>query len=66
VWSLICNRNLACDEVTRLDCCDVISTASELGMAIITLDRFYFMLTCWLAPTDVAPMQHKRRAIVRP
>jgi hypothetical protein len=55
---LICNRNLAYDEVTRLDCCDVISVTSELGMVIITLGGLYFVLSYRVAPTDVASMQH--------
>jgi hypothetical protein len=54
--SLICNRNLAYDEGTRLDCCNEISVTGELGMAIITLGRLYFMLSCRLTPTDVASM----------
>jgi hypothetical protein len=29
-------------------------------MTIIMLGRLYFMLSCWLAPTDAAPMQHGR------
>jgi hypothetical protein len=52
--SLICNKNLACSEGTRLDCCNVISTAGELGMAIITLRKLYLVLSCRLAPTDVS------------
>jgi hypothetical protein len=36
--SLICNRNLAYGEGTRLDYYDVISTADEFGMAIMTLN----------------------------
>jgi hypothetical protein len=56
--SLICNRNLAYGEVTRLECCDVISIAGELGMVIITLDGLYFMLSYQVAPTDVASVQH--------
>jgi hypothetical protein len=36
---LICNKNLACGEGTRLDCCDVITTTGDYGMAIITLGR---------------------------
>jgi hypothetical protein len=64
--SLIYNRNLACGERTRLDGYDVIFAAGELSMAIIMLDRLYFMLSYWLALTDVAPVQHGRRAAVRP
>jgi hypothetical protein len=60
--SLICNRNLACGKGIRLDCCDVISVAGELGMVIITLDRLFSMLSCRLAPTDVALVQYGRHA----
>jgi hypothetical protein len=58
---LICNMNLACRESTRLDCCDVIFAAGELGMTIISLGRLYFVLSCQLAPTDVVSMQHGSR-----
>jgi hypothetical protein len=44
----------------------VIFVAGELGMDIIMLGRLYFMLSCWLAPTNVTPMQHKRRVAVKP
>jgi hypothetical protein len=64
--SLICNRNLAYGEGIRLDYCDVIPTAGELGMAIIILGRLYFILSCRLAPTDATSVQHGRRAAVRP
>jgi hypothetical protein len=43
--SLICNRKLACGKSARLDYCDVISAAGELGMTIITLGRLYFILS---------------------
>jgi hypothetical protein len=66
VGPLICNRNLACGEGTGLDYCNVIFVAGELGMDIIMLGRIYFMLSCWLAPTNVTPMQHKRRVAVKP
>jgi hypothetical protein len=55
--SLIYNRDLSYSEGTRIDCCDVISATSELGLAIIMLGGFYFMLYCWLTPTDVVPVQ---------
>jgi hypothetical protein len=64
-FSLIGNRNLACGGGTRLDYCDGVSTACELGIAIITLGRLYFMLSCWLAPIDVATVQHGRCATAR-
>jgi hypothetical protein len=35
----------------------MISATDELGTTIITLARLYFMLSCWLAPTNVAPVQ---------
>jgi hypothetical protein len=63
--SLICNRNLACDEGTRLDCCDVISVVGELGMDIIMLGKIYSVLSYRLAPTDVTPVQHGRHAAAR-
>jgi hypothetical protein len=63
--SLIRHMNLACSEGTRLDCCDVISTAIELGTTIITLGRLYFMFSCQFTPTDAAPVQHGRRVAVR-
>jgi hypothetical protein len=42
--SLICNRDVVCGEDTRLDCCDMISTTSEIGIAIIMLGKLYFMV----------------------
>jgi hypothetical protein len=64
--SLICYRILAYGEGKRLDCCDIISVADALGMTIIMLVRLYFVLSCRLTPSDVAPVQHGRRATVRP
>jgi hypothetical protein len=64
--SLISNRNLACSEDTRLDCCDVISIDGDLGMAIIMLGKLYFMLSCRLTRTDVTSVQHGRRVAARP
>jgi hypothetical protein len=64
--SLICNRDVACVKGKRLDCCDVSSAAGELGMVIIMMGRLYFVLSCRLDPTDVAPVQRRRRAAVRP
>jgi hypothetical protein len=61
VCSLICNRNLACGEGATVDCCNVISVADEFGKTIITSSRLFFMLSCRLAPTNVAPVQHRRR-----
>jgi hypothetical protein len=63
--SLIYTRNLACGESIRLDCCDVIFTTCELGMTIITLSRLYFVVSCRLAPTDVAHVQDGRCAAAR-
>jgi hypothetical protein len=54
--SFIHNKNLACNEGTRLDYSDVISATGEPGMAIITLSRLYFVLSCRLSPTDDVPM----------
>jgi hypothetical protein len=51
--SIICNRNLVCGEGTRLNCCDVITTTGDYDMAIITLDRLYFVLSYRLTPTDI-------------
>jgi hypothetical protein len=64
--SFIYNSYLACGEGRRLDYCDVISAAGEPGMAIIMLDRLYFMLSCRVTLIDVAPVQHGRRAAMRP
>jgi hypothetical protein len=50
--SLICNMNLACDQGTRLDCYDMITTIGDYDMAIIMLVRLYFVLSLCLAPTD--------------
>jgi hypothetical protein len=61
-YSFICNSNLAYTEGTRLDRCDVISTASDFGIVIITLDRLFFVLSCWFAPTNASSAQHERRA----
>jgi hypothetical protein len=41
--SLIRNWNLACGEDKRLDYCDVIFAADELGMTIITFGRLYML-----------------------
>jgi hypothetical protein len=61
-WVIACSlnykRNLACGEGTRLDYCDVISAARELGMAIITLGELYFVFSCRVAPTDAVIVQH--------
>jgi hypothetical protein len=62
VYFLICNRNLACDKGIRLDCCGVIVATGDFGMVVIMLGRLYFMLSCWLAPTDASYMQYGRRA----
>jgi hypothetical protein len=51
VCSLIYNRNLACGEGTRLDCCDMIT--------IITLARLYFVLSCRLTPTDAVSIVYE-------
>jgi hypothetical protein len=56
--SPICNRNLACSEGRRLDCCNVISAAGKLGVTIIMLGRLYFVLSCRLTPTDATSVQH--------
>jgi hypothetical protein len=45
VCSFICTRSLACDEGTRLNYCDVISTAGELAMTIIMMDKLYIILS---------------------
>jgi hypothetical protein len=39
--------------------CNVICATDDLNMVIIMLDRLYFMLSCWLTPTDAAPMQQR-------
>jgi hypothetical protein len=44
--------NLACDQGTRLDCYDMITTIGDYDMAIIMLVRLYFVLSLCLAPTD--------------
>jgi hypothetical protein len=36
---------------TKLDCYDVISVAGELGIAIITLGKLHFLLSCRLTRT---------------
>jgi hypothetical protein len=64
--SLICNRNLACDKGARLNYCGMISVVGELGVAIITPGRLYFMLSCRLAPIDVTALKHGRCAVARP
>jgi hypothetical protein len=50
--SLICNQNLACGEGIGLDYYNVNATTGDYNMAIITLGRLHFMLSCHLAPTD--------------
>jgi hypothetical protein len=66
VFFLICNKNLAYGEGTKIDGCDVVSAASELDMTIITLGRLYSVLSCWLAPIDVVSVQHGRHVEARP
>jgi hypothetical protein len=61
-YSFIYNSNLTYVEGTRLDHCNVISTASDFGIVIITLDRLFFMLSCWFTPTNTSSAQHERRA----
>jgi hypothetical protein len=56
--SLTCNRNLACSEGTRQNCCDVITVSGDYDMTIITLDTLYFVLSCHLAPTNALSVQH--------
>jgi hypothetical protein len=51
-YSLICNRNLAYGKGTTLEYCDMISTASNFDMVIITLGRLFFMLSCRLTPIN--------------
>jgi hypothetical protein len=61
-WPIACfltyNRNLACSEGTRLDYCDVVSATGDFSMAIILLGRLYFMLPCWLNPTEAPFVQY--------
>jgi hypothetical protein len=71
--SLICSNNLASNEGTRLDYCDMISSAGDFGMTIIMLDSLFFMLSCQLTPTNVPSLHHGRcvssgatYALVRP
>jgi hypothetical protein len=71
--SLICSNNLASSEGTRLDYCDMISSAGDFGMTIIMLDSLFFMLSCQLTPTNVPSLHHGRcvssgatYALVRP
>jgi hypothetical protein len=63
---LICNRNLACGEGTRLHCYDMISVTGEPGTTIITLGRLYFVLSCQLTTSNAAAVQHGRHAAARP
>jgi hypothetical protein len=62
VCLFICNRNLAYDKVTRLDCCDVITTTGDYGMSILTLGRLFFVLPSRLTPTDVVSVAYRRCA----
>jgi hypothetical protein len=64
--SLICNKNVACDKGARLNYCDMIFVAGELGVAIITPGRLYFVLSCRLAPTDVTALKHGQCVVARP
>jgi hypothetical protein len=60
--SLICNMNLAYSEGTRLNYRGMIATSGHYDMAIITLGRLYFVLSCRLARTNVAFMLYECRA----
>jgi hypothetical protein len=42
--------------------CDVIAATEDHDTTIITVDRFYFVLSYWLAPTDVASVRHGNHA----
>jgi hypothetical protein len=64
--SLICNRNLACGGGARLGCCSISFAAGDPSTTIIMLGKLYFVLSCWLAPTNAALVQHRRHAAVRP
>jgi hypothetical protein len=57
----ICNRKLVCGEGTSLDCCDVVVATGYFGVAIITLSRLYFVLSCRLSPPDALFMLYGRR-----
>jgi hypothetical protein len=61
-YFLIYNKNIACNGGTRLDCCDVNVTPSDYDIAIITLDRLCFVLSCRLAPSDALSLLCGRRA----
>jgi hypothetical protein len=45
---------------TRLLQCDF--STGDFRLAINTLGRLFFVLSCWLAPTDAPSVQHGRRA----
>jgi hypothetical protein len=53
------------ERLTKLDCYDVISIAGELGIAIITLGKLHFLLSCRLTRTNVVAVQHERCAAAR-
>jgi hypothetical protein len=57
--SLIYNMNLACDQGTRLHCCDMITTTGDYDMVIITLVRLYFVLSLCLTPTDALSVMYE-------
>jgi hypothetical protein len=61
VCSLISNMNLAFSDGASLDYCDVTIVTSDYGLAIITLDMIYFLLSYWLTPSDDMYVLYKRR-----
>jgi hypothetical protein len=54
--SLINNNNLACGNRASLENCVVMAITGDYGMAIVTQDRLYFVLSCRLTPTDAMSM----------
>jgi hypothetical protein len=48
--------HLACGNETNLDCCEVTANTSDYGMAIITPDNFYSVLSCRPTPPEALSM----------
>jgi hypothetical protein len=52
------DKHLAYDDMTNLDCCEVMAITIDYGMTNITLDNLYFVLSCRPTPPNALSMQY--------
>jgi hypothetical protein len=68
-WTKLCTvllgsvKHLACGDWTNLYCCEVMTTTIDYGMAVITLDILYFVLSFPPTPQNVLSMLYGRRHV---